>query len=165
MNLKDKLVEKLTIDSLSSRLNHEERNLWKWIMEYTIDNDNPFNRNSLEKDFGANSQSLFDDLLRKKVMVANEEGDVKFIFPISTENTDYKVTLNDGRNFSAMCAIDAMGSAFTFKQDIRINSCCKECKTPISMKVIDGKIVDARPEETHVSYNDLNKSEKWAAGL
>lgn len=97
MNLKDKLVEKLTIDSLSSRLNNEERNLWKWIMEYTIDNDSPFNRDSLEKDFGVNSQSLFDDLLRKKV--------------------------------------------------------------------IDDKIVDARPEETHVSYNDLNKSEKWATGL
>ena len=46
----------------------------------------------------------------------------------------------DGREFTAMCAIDAMGAAFTFHQDTEVHSVCAMCEEPVYVKIVDGKL-------------------------
>lgn len=39
-----------------------------------------------------------------------------------------------------MCAIDAMGSSFTFKQDIRVDSECSYCGEDVKLNIKKGKL-------------------------
>ena len=64
-------------------------------------------------------QSLID-----KQIVVEEAGGVAFAYPVSAWPTDHEVSLADGRRFYAMCAVDALGSAFNFGQDASIVSRC-----------------------------------------
>ena len=55
-------------------------------------------------------EEIIQCLIDKDGMVVDEEAkNVNFIYPVSSLETNHRVTLADGREFTAMCAIDAMG--------------------------------------------------------
>ena len=95
-----------------------------YIIEFTVDHGRAYH---IENDKEAALEYLHmteeeykeitDCLLEKDGMVVDEKGKVNFIYPVSALKTNHQVTLDDGRQFSAMCAIDAIGAAFTFHKD------------------------------------------------
>ncbi len=140
------------------------------IMEFIINEQRPFN---LEKDgFAAlsgirlSTEAEFDQIVsvlrEKDGMVADEEGNVNFIYPVSALPTNHQVTLADGRTYCAMCAIDAMGSTFTFHQDSEIHSVCAACGTPVHIKFHNGEIVEHSPENFYALSFVLGELANWA---
>lgn len=139
------------------------------IMNFIIDNERPF---SIENDeagilhsCGINDETYRDSvscLKEKDGMVTDEENKVNFIYPVSAMPAKHRVTLSDGRSFNAMCALDAMGSAFTFHQDIEIRSVCTTCEKPIFVKIKNGKLLEYAPEDLHVLSFLLEELPNWA---
>ena len=107
-------------------------------------------------------KALAKDMNDKNIFVADEEGNINFIYPVSALPTNHRVTLEDGRNFYAMCAIDSMGTAFTFKQNVHIESVCSQCGEKVVVDIKDQEIAYVEPDTLHVLHVDLNKSTNWA---
>ena len=157
--------ERLRIESMASRLTAEENRLRGWLMDYTIENRKPFRLDNRipEHPPVPDPQYLLGRLVEKRVAVLDDRGNVNFIYPVSALPTNHRVSLPDGRDFFAMCAIDALGAAFTFGQDTRVRSNCSECGQAISVCVKDGKIADLSCPDTHALHVDLNRMDDWAA--
>lgn len=100
-------------------------------------------------------------LMEKDGMVA-ENGKVNFIYPVSALKTNHQVTLDDGRQFSAMCAIDAIGAAFTFHQNTEVHSVSAVSGEPIYIKIQDEKVVEYEPKTLHALTFPLGELSNWA---
>lgn len=157
-------AERLDIESIVSRLTDPENAFRKWLMDYTIAHGIPFNINggSFDRMNGYDVQAMAESLVKKRAIVMDADLRVNFIYPVSALPTHHKVFLKDGRSFSAMCAIDAMGAAFTFKQDIRVESKCSECGERVSIEIEGERIAELYPETTHTLHVDLKKVDNWA---
>ena len=101
-------------------------------------------------------------LLEKDGMVISDTRDVNFIYPVSALPTNHHVTLADGRSFTAMCAIDAMGAAFTFHQDTEVHSVTAVSGEPVYVKIVDGEVVDYSPKNLHALTFPLGQLSNWA---
>ena len=123
-----------------------------YILEFTVNEGRAFN---LEEDKAGVIQELsmteqeYWDCVRvlqeKDGMVVSEENDVNFIYPVSALPTNHHVTLADGRSFTAMCAIDAIGAAFTFHQDSEVHSVSAVSGEPVFVKIVNGEVADYAP--------------------
>lgn len=156
---KDYSVDKLYIDSIASRLSQEAKEARIAIMNFSIDNKKPFN---IIEDKTAEIDVVLQELIDQQAMIVGEDSNVDFVFPVSTKPTQHKVSLQDGREFFAMCAIDALGSAFTFDCAIKINSVCAHCNEPVVVEVRNGSIAYASSNELRALHVDLNKSDDWS---
>lgn len=164
-------VEDILIKRVIDKLNDEEKLLRFKIMEFIIKSERPFNLDAdlsevINEDGCTFSKDEYNELctslIEKGSMVIDEEKNVNFIYPVCALPTNHKVTLADGRKFHAMCAVDAMGTAFTFKQDITVNSCCSTCGETVEVEIKDGKVVKFSPENLLVLHVDLNKMSNWS---
>lgn len=160
--------EQLEIDSIDSKLSREEKKIRRYLMNYVIDNGqalNISNSSKIAKDsemIDEEVDNVLDSLFEKNAIVADEEGYINFIYPVSAIPTNHKVRLADGREFSAMCAIDAMGTAFTFKQDADVESKCSNTGADIKVSIRGGKISRYEPSDLHILHVDLNKNANWS---
>jgi len=84
------------------------------------------------------------------------------LYPVSATLTRHKVQLKDGRYFYAMCAIDSLGIAYEFDQDLSISSSCRKCDTSISVEISAGKISQLTPSTTYATHMRLEKYKDWA---
>ncbi len=157
--LKEYRIDKLYIDSIASRLSQDAKEARIAIMNFSIDNRKPFN---IIEDKTAEIDDVLQELIDQKAMILGEDSNVDFIFPVSTKPTQHKVSLQDGREFFAMCAIDALGSAFTFNCATKINSACAHCSEPVAVEVCNGRVVDASSHELRALHVDLSKSDDWS---
>lgn len=140
------------------------------IMNFIVDHQRPFHvRNDgfgalqhVSLSQAADFPAIVDALRAEDGMVLDPSGNVNFIYPVSALPTPHKVTLQDGRSFTAMCAIDAMGAAFTFQQDVEINSACAECGKPVRVRLHNGQLQDATPEGLHILTFRLEDIVNWA---
>lgn len=140
----------------------------KAIMNFTIDNKRAFNIysdiNLLKCDVNKIDLLKYIDILKKdNSFIADEEGNINFVYPVSALETNHVVTLQDGRSFFAMCAIDALGAAFTFRQDTVINSTCSNTGKDIKVKIKSGELFEYNSKTLHALHVDLNKFTDWAA--
>jgi hypothetical protein len=158
-------AERLTIDSIASRLTDEENAFRMVLMERTIERGGPLDAEAAGREGGLhpNAPALIESLIAKRVVVGDEEGNLNFIYPVSALETSHRVSLEDGRRFSAMCAIDAMGTAFTFQQNVEVESRCSECGERISVRIEQGELAQVMPSSIRVLHVDLNKFDNWAA--
>jgi hypothetical protein len=62
-----------------------------------------------------------------------------------------------------MCAVDAMGTAFTFEQDVEIESECSECGARILVEIERGELARVEPASLRVLHVDLEKVDDWVA--
>ncbi len=152
-------AERLYIDSVDSRLSPQGKKARLSIMNFTIENGRPFN---LEKDASAEIAAAFPELTAKRAAVAGSGGDVDFIYPVSARPTSHAVTLSDGRRFCAMCAIDAMGSSFTFRRDVVVESACAQCGAPVRVEIKNGALALADPHTLQALHVDLNRNQDWS---
>ncbi len=168
-NLKNYTKEQLAIDSIDSKFNKSQNRIRRYLMNYTIKNGQAFNLNNLSaicddvKDMTEEEiKDAIGVLINKNGIVVDEDRNVNFIYPVSALPTNHKVKLADGSQFYAMCAIDAIGTHFTFKQDVDIESQCSHCGTEVKISIRDGKIVDYDPLDLHILHVDLNKTTNWS---
>lgn len=140
-----------------------------FIIEFTVNEKRAFNLDQdKEKVLEALSMSeeeyeeIVSVLLAKDGMVLSEDRDVNFIYPVSALATNHHVTLADGRSFTAMCAIDAIGAAFTFHQDTEVHSVSAVSGEPVFVKIVDGKVADYSPKTLHALTFPLGQISDWA---
>ncbi len=161
--------ERLIIDSIDSRLDADEKKVRFYIMDRIIENGMPFSfaviSEEMQKSLGMTDcmiRETIDNLVKKNAAVSDENQNINFIYPVSGFPTSHRIELADGREFSAMCAVDGMGCAFTFRQDIKLTSSCSQCGERITVEIRDGEIVSILPEDAHVLHVDLNKNQNWS---
>lgn len=168
MEFKHYPVERLKTESVYSRLNADEKRVRFALMDFTIDKGRPYNyrlddpKRLLEEMVPSDVTSCIVSMLGKHAIVAGTNGDINFMYPVSALPTGHKVTLADGRMFSAMCAVDAMGTAFTFKQDVVVRSSCSVSREPIEVVIKNGKAVKVTPSTAHVLHVDLTNNLDWS---
>lgn len=107
---------------------------------------------------GQSPQDVLDRLEAAHYFRRSGQGGICYLYPYSAYPTDYHVTLSDGRSFYAMCAIDAMGSAVTFRQPIKIRSRCRDTKEELLLRLTpeDG-LTEARPDDQIIAtYYDTS---------
>lgn len=156
---------RLRIDSIASRLTATERLARNSVMEQIIDKGRPITAADLKQVEALRGLDVLEQLTKltkKRTIVLNPEGFITFSYPVSALPTKHKVTLEDGRTFHAMCALDALGAAFTFHQDVVVDSECSKCRETVRIVISDKKITDLQPANTHVLHVDLNKYDNWS---
>lgn len=160
--------EQLKIDSIDSKLSKEEKKIRRYLMNYVINKRQAFNLSNtskIAKDMRIIDEevnNVLDSLIKKNGLVVDEEGNVNFMYPVSAIPTNHRVRLQDGREFTAMCAIDAIGAAFTFKQDVNIESKCSQCGSDIKVSIKNGELYSHEPSDLHILHVDLNKNLNWS---
>lgn len=80
-------------------------------------------------------------------------------FPFSAIATPFEVTTR-GQTFFANCAWDAIAFHAMLREDVRVDSFCHHCATPIAIELRDGRATRVEPEETLV-YLALRPTEWW----
>lgn len=160
--------EQLEIVSIDSKLSKKEKAIRRYLMNYVIDNGQAFNLNNSSKiaeDLEMTRElanDTLDSLIKKNGIVADDDGNINFIYPVSALPTNHRVRLEDGREFTAMCAIDAMGAAFAFKQDVDVISNCSNCGSDIKVSIKNGQLYSYEPGDLHILHVDLNKNANWS---
>lgn len=165
MQFKRYPAERLRIESIASRLTESERALRRVLMDAIIDTGGPVNVHDAVRTRARSPDgpARLDRLVAKRAVVVDGSGNIQFIYPVSALPTPHEVRLEDGRSFRAMCAVDALGAAFTFEQDVLVTSRCGECAEPVLVRIQSGAVTELRPETLHVLHVDLNRVENWAA--
>jgi hypothetical protein len=159
-------LEHLHIPSIVSRLDEDERSLRFALQDCILSSGRPVTVGDvipfLEAQIGAaRAAEILQSLIGKEIVV-EEQGGVTFAYPVSARPTDHKVSLADGRRFFAMCAVDALGSAFNFGQDAAIFSKCHRCGKAVRIHVERNSIASAESQTVHVLHVDLAKRSNWA---
>lgn len=154
--------EELYLEGRYKDLESRYKDIRLFIMESVIASKTSLKdiKSSL-KDKYPDIDDILTEMQKKGVFVADED-DVKFIYPVSALPTPHRVKRWDGKEFYSMCAIDSIGSHFTFHQDIEINSRCCETGEDVNLKLSNGKLVSYFPEDLHILHVDLNNHTNWA---
>jgi len=113
--------------------------------------------------FSFGVEDILGQLEEKGVIVRDENKAVVAVYPVSALPTRHRVQLADGRTLYAMCAIDAIGAAFTTNQDATVESSCLHCDTSIRLRLVSGRLQEVEPGSVHVLHVDLRKYRNWAA--
>ena len=156
--------------NMHQKFTPRQNELRLFIMNFTVDNSRPFNLDGDRKlalDALSMSEAEYQEitaaLMERDGMVIDQDSkDVNFIYPVSALATNHRVTLADGRSYCAMCAIDAIGSTFTFHQDTTVDSVCTGCGTPVHIELKDGKVVNHSPEELYALSFQPEEVSNWA---
>lgn len=80
-------------------------------------------------------------------------------FPFSAITTPFRVTVG-GRHYFANCAWDAVAFHAMLGSDIRIDSFCHHCATPIALELAGGRATLVEPVGT-LAYLALRPTEWW----
>lgn len=145
-----------------NRLNKNEQLLRMKLLKYEVDNFGPISMDVVEKFMredeyfsNINVEESMESLTAQSYMRVNKENKICYIYPVSCEKTDYRVTLSNGKSFYAMCAIDAMGAVVTFHEPAIIDSISRDTREKIRLTVNKDGIVEASPDRGFlVSYYD-----------
>jgi hypothetical protein len=80
-------------------------------------------------------------------------------FPFSAIATPFRATVR-GRSYFANCAWDSIAFHTMLGDDVRVESFCQHCATPIQVELRDGRVTLVDPAETLV-YLALRPTEWW----
>ena len=148
-------IELLAIPNINALLSDQEREARLLLMDKIIINGGPVKPTEFQ------DTEMLHVLGSKGVIVQDEDGYVNVVYPVSALQTPQRVKLKDGRSFYAICAVDSLGSAFVFQQDIVVNSSCSHCQKPVSI-TIDDEISTSDPEGICITHTDLVGEVNWA---
>lgn len=158
VKFKDYDAERIIIQSIASKLTKQENEVRNMILNDIVNNGKAFDIDNVSEDI----KEIILSLRAKNALSIAEDNKIYAIYPVSAQCSNHKVTLQDGREFKAMCAVDALGSTYTFNQDTKIDSKCTECGKEIKVEVVDGKIVSLDPSDAHVLHADLSRFDNWS---
>lgn len=156
--------------NVQAKFNAAQNEIRIAIMNFVIEEKRPFNIGAdgfaalkgIHLSSQADFAGIIDVLRNKDGLVDDGNGNVNFIYPVSAQPTKHLVKLADGREFAAMCAIDALGAAFTFRLDSEVRSQCSMCGADVYVKIQGGKAVEHTPQEVHALSFELAELANWA---
>lgn len=110
------------------------------------------------------NKEMYQKLHDKGVIVLDEaKENIVFAYPVSGPQTNHEIHLNDGRVFHSMCAIDSLGSTFTFGQNLTIRSRCSTSGKEVVVEIEDGEIKSTNADDIYAIHIDLNAFDEWSA--
>lgn len=142
-------LEDYYIDSIVSGLNEEERFLRKEMIRMMINGESVPVTETIKN-------------LENRNIISTQDGYVASIYPISAKRTDKKVRLGD-KSIYAMCALDAIGCAFCFGQEIEIEACFQDTQQPLHLTVSPNFIRAHGDIPFYVLYPDLRQCTDWSS--
>lgn len=155
--------------NISRKFNERENALRFFLMNFIIDHKRAFDLSQdalCAMDACHMSREEYQDaisvLRERDGIVSDEDQKVCFVYPISALETEHRVLLGDGRSCFAMCAIDALGTAFSFQQDVEIRSRCAVSGREIRISVRDASIASASPENFYALTFKLEELTNWS---
>lgn len=155
--------------NVHQKFTERENQLRLYVIQFTIDRQRAFHLERDEEEAACALQmsheeyeTIIERLIERDGMVIDEEKNVNFIYPISALETSHRVVLEDGRQFFAMCAIDAIGSAFTLHQNTEIFSECAGCGKPVYVKIKNGEVESYEPKTLQALTFPLGEISNWA---
>jgi mercuric reductase len=83
------------------------------------------------------------------VVLDAKGGDVLGAYPITTEETPHKVSVN-GNQLYAMCAVDALAVGAMFNTETLIQSNCHVTEEPVTIRQRGKEILEANPPDVRV---------------
>ncbi len=147
------------LPSLRSKISKEENRLRHWIMEDIFDGESVPETEQIR------------DLASRNILTI-EDGKVASIYPVSVKESDKCVVFStDKKNqlHFAMCAIDAIGFAFTFHRDVHIETVLHDTQEPLELFVpadghapIEATLSSCPEYKIRVLYPDLRKCDSWS---
>ncbi|PKM78280.1 MAG: alkylmercury lyase [Firmicutes bacterium HGW-Firmicutes-15] len=158
LKFKDYDASRILIDSIASKLTQRENEVRNMIINDIVNNGKAFVIDNVADDI----KEIILALKAKNALAIAEDNNIYSIYPVSAQCSNHKVTLKDGRELKAMCAVDALGATYTFNQDTKIDSKCTECGKEIKVVVVGGNIVSLEPTDAHVLHADLNRFDNWS---
>ena len=106
------------------------------------------------------SQVLHDLEAAHHIALVKGTDRILMAFPFSAIATPFEVTTRR-RKFFANCAWDAIAFHAMLGEEVRVDSFCHHCGTPISIELAEGRAVRVEPEGAIV-YLALPPTEWWA---
>jgi len=160
-------LERFRIPSLDSRLEPEERAVRFALQDCIVSMGRSVSIEDLlasmrEPMPRPEAMRHFNALIGKEIVATDDDGRVAFAYPVSSLPTLHEVALADGRRLFAMCAVDALGCAFHFRQDVSIRSKCHACGKPVRVRIEADALAEAEPRSAHVLHVDLQRRSQWA---
>ena len=153
-------MNNLDIPNIHSMMNSRETKLRAALLDKIIDADGPFFPDEIKNN---DKKSIIESLSEKGLITFREDGAIVGIYPVSALPTRHKIQLYDGRLLYAMCAIDSLGIAYEFDQDLTISSSCRKCDLPISVEIHGGRIFQLTPSTTYALHVSIEKYKDWAS--
>ena len=155
--------------NISRKFNERENALRFFLMNFIIDHKRAFDLSQdapRAMDACHMSQEEYRDaisvLRERDGIVSDEDQKICSVYPVSALETEHQVLLGDGRSCFAMCAIDALGTAFSFQQDVEIRSRCAVSGREIRISVRDASIASASPENFYALTFKLEELTNWS---
>lgn len=155
-----------TPSNLAGRLTAGEQSFRRVLLELIIRLKRPVTGKDLAEAAGvslAESDTRIAAIFAKGLLAKTAGGEIAFVYPVSALPTRHRVSLADGRDLYAMCAIDALGCTFEFGQDAKVISSCSQCQQPISVALKGVQLRRAEPATIKVMHIDLGQYADWAA--
>ena len=152
--------------NISEKLDRRENAVRFLLLDELVRTRQPLEPAQIERACGRLSLAVGDiirQLDEKGAIVRDDNKAVTAVYPVSATPTRHRVLLADGRTFHAMCAIDAIGTVFTFNQDTTVESTCLHCETAVRLRLANGRLLAAEPRTVHVLHADLARYRNWAA--
>ncbi|MBR9690222.1 hypothetical protein GOV08_00905 [Candidatus Woesearchaeota archaeon] len=160
MRVKTDADKQFDTPNIHSTMNEREKIVRAALFDKIIEANRPVFPDEIEE---KDKKSIIKTLAEKDLVVFREDGAITGAYPVSALPTRHKVQLKDGRSFYAMCAIDSLGIAYDFDQDILISSSCRKCDTPVSIEIKGGRISQLTPSTTYALHVDIRKYKDWAS--
>lgn len=79
-------------------------------------------------------------------------GEILAVYPFSARPTPHRLSLLNGREVFAMCAMDALGVSAMLDQPVMIHSHCAHCGASISLEVQGERLATIQPSAVVVWY-------------
>lgn len=120
-----------------ARLTDPERELYFWILRRFAWSDRPTSSEIRERaaQLQVEVENALATLAREDLVHRGSDGEITVAYPFSGPPTAHRVRFPDGHEAYAMCAIDALGIAPMFQQQVEIRS-----RDPLSDAVFQAKV-------------------------
>jgi len=102
---------------------------------------------------------LHELVAARHIALVPDSARILMAFPFSAIATPFRVTAR-GQTYFANCAWDAVAFHAMLRDEVRIESFCHHCATPITIELRDGRATHIDPRETLV-YLALRPTQWW----
>jgi hypothetical protein len=120
-----------------ARLTEAERELYFWILRRFATDGRPSSSEvrAAAGRLGLDAEDAFATLSREDLVHRGRDGEITVAYPFSGQTTAHRVRFPSGHEVDAMCAIDALGIAPMFAQQIDVES-----RDPVSSDTIGARV-------------------------
>jgi Alkylmercury lyase len=149
-----------------ARLTESERELYFWILRYFRTKGRPSHAEVHEAAhrLGIDAKEGLETLAREDLVHRGPDAEVAVAYPFSGRPTAHRVRFAGGREVDAMCAIDALGIAPMFGEQIEVASRDPVSGDEIRARVAPGGAVEWRPRSAVVVAGVLDRQSDSCRG-